>query len=87
MPRYHAKKMKSIDFEDILEAIKSVKISPATAHNIPKSNLAQYIAAFDRAAINVANQRHHEKKPVSDRNRHRRGLRFLHYLQEKNAEA
>lgn len=60
MPRYYAKKVKPIDFDKILEAIKSVKMhnnsirQAATAHNIPKSTLARYIAALDRASINVA---------------------------------
>ncbi|XP_049306157.1 uncharacterized protein LOC125776678 [Bactrocera dorsalis] len=59
MPRYYPKQEKIVDFDNILEAIKSVKIhhnsvrQPATAHNIPRTNLMRYIAAFDGASIDV----------------------------------
>ncbi|XP_049316708.1 uncharacterized protein LOC125779402 [Bactrocera dorsalis] len=58
MPRYYPKQEKIVDFDNILEAIKSVKIhhnsvrQSATAHKIPRTNLMRYIAAFD-ASIDV----------------------------------
>jgi len=54
MPRYYAKKEKSSDYDNILKAIKLVKIhknsirQAAKAHNIPKSTLAWHIANFDK---------------------------------------
>ncbi|XP_071581471.1 uncharacterized protein [Temnothorax nylanderi] len=60
MPRYYAKKKKTIDYENILNAIKSVKIhnnsirTAATAHNIPKSTLAWHIGNFENEKIDVA---------------------------------
>lgn len=60
MPRYYAKKEKSSDYDNILKAIKLVKIhknsirQAAKAHNIPKSTLAWHIANFDKAKIDVA---------------------------------
>lgn len=60
MPRYYAKKEKSVDFDNILDAIKLVKIhknsirQAAKVHNIPKSTLAWHIAIFDKATIDVA---------------------------------
>ncbi|XP_050339520.1 uncharacterized protein LOC126765891 [Bactrocera neohumeralis] len=59
MPRYYPKQEKIVDFDNILEAIKSVKIhhnsvrQSATAHKIPRTNLMRYIAAFDGASIDV----------------------------------
>lgn len=60
MPRYYAKKEKTIDFDNILEAIKLVKLhknsirQAAKAKNIPKSTLAWHISNFDKANIDVA---------------------------------
>ena len=60
MPRYYAKKEKSVNVASILEAIKQIKIynasirKAATTYNIPKSNLARYVARFDKAKIDVA---------------------------------
>lgn len=61
MPRYYAKKDKLSDYDNILKAIKQVKIhktsirQAAKAHNIPKSTLAWHIANFDKAKIDSVN--------------------------------
>lgn len=60
MPRHYAKKEKSVNVGPILEGIKQIKIhnasirAAATSFNIPKSNLARYVANFDKAGIDVA---------------------------------
>jgi len=62
MSRYYAKQEPSIDFADVLEAIKEVKIhnmsvqQVAAAHKILKSNLARYIAKLNEAAVNVSTE-------------------------------
>jgi len=83
MPHYYAKQEPSIDFTDVLQAIKEVKMynmsiwQVTAAHNIPKSNLARYIAKLNEAAVDVSTENNdvmvdllkdisrHGAKPVS----------------------
>lgn len=61
MPRYYAKNDESLEFDNILEAIKQVKIQKAsirqasTAHKMSRATLGRYIAKF--ANIDVATEK------------------------------
>lgn len=60
MPRYYAKTESSVDFANVADAIKKIKIDKnsirtvAAADKIPKSNLARYIKKIDEANIDVS---------------------------------
>lgn len=62
MPRYYAKTDKSLDFDNILEAIKQVKIQKAsirkasTAHKISRATLGRYIAKFSNIDVATAKE-------------------------------
>lgn len=60
LPRYYPKSETSIDYDNILAAIKAIKIEKqsyrvvAGAFNLSKTNLARYIAKLNELNIDVA---------------------------------
>lgn len=62
MPRYYAKNDESLDLDNILEAIKQMKIHNASvrqaaiAHKISRATLGRYIAKFANIDVATANE-------------------------------
>ena len=62
MPRYYAKNDESLDLDNILEAIKQVKLHNASvrqaaiAHKISRATLGRYIAKFANIDVATANE-------------------------------